>query len=49
MKVSNNQKPAPGDDGVSRETLNKWQRQDAKKMAEKPSKKNHKENKESEH
>jgi len=39
MKVSNNQKPAPGDDGVSRETLNKWQRQDAKKMAEKPSRK----------
>jgi hypothetical protein len=32
MKVSNNQKPSEADDGVSRETLNDWQRKDAKKQ-----------------
>jgi hypothetical protein len=32
MKVSNNQKPSEADDGVSRETLNDWQRNDAKKQ-----------------
>jgi hypothetical protein len=26
MKVSNSQKPSDAQDGVSRETLNKWQR-----------------------
>jgi len=32
MKVSNNQQPSEADDGVSRETLNDWQRNDAKKQ-----------------
>ena len=32
MKVSNNQKPSEADDGISRETLNDWQRKDAKKQ-----------------
>jgi hypothetical protein len=30
MKVSNNQKPSEADDGISRETLNDWQRKHAK-------------------
>jgi hypothetical protein len=34
MKVSNNQKPTKGDDGVSRETLNDWQRKDAKRQSQ---------------
>jgi hypothetical protein len=34
MKVSNKQKPSDADDGVSRETLNDWQRRDAKKQSE---------------
>jgi hypothetical protein len=29
MKVSNNQTPNEGDEGVSRQTLNDWQRKDA--------------------
>jgi len=29
MKVSNNQNPSEGDEGVSRKTLNDWQRKDA--------------------
>ena len=36
MKVSNSQKPKPGNDGVSREELNKLQRDDAKRHKEKP-------------
>jgi hypothetical protein len=35
MKVSNHQKPQ-GDKTVSREELNNWQRQDAKKFKEQP-------------
>jgi hypothetical protein len=35
MKVSNNQKPQ-GDNSVSREELNEWQRKDAKKVKNKP-------------
>jgi hypothetical protein len=37
MKVSNDQKPQSGSEGVSREDLNKWQREDAKKPKDKPS------------
>jgi hypothetical protein len=33
MKVSNNQKSEKTDDGVSRHTLNDWQRKDAAKNA----------------
>jgi hypothetical protein len=33
MKVSNNQKSDKTDDGVSRDTLNDWQRKDAAKNA----------------
>jgi hypothetical protein len=29
MKVSNNQKPTEGDNGVARETLNDWQKRDS--------------------
>jgi len=29
VKVSNSQKASDADDGVSRETLNKWQREDS--------------------
>jgi len=29
MKVSNNQNPSEGDEGVSRKTLNDWQRKSA--------------------
>lgn len=29
MKVSNNQNPSEGDEGVSRKTLNDWQRKGA--------------------
>jgi hypothetical protein len=38
MKVSNSQKPSSLDKGVSRETLNNWQRKDAnlRKEAEAP-------------
>jgi hypothetical protein len=31
MKVSNSKTPANANDGVSRETLNKWQREDSSK------------------
>jgi hypothetical protein len=34
MKVSNNQKPAKGDDGVARETLNDWQKRDTRVRSE---------------
>ena len=34
MKVSNNQKPTEGNEGVSRDALNNWQRQDAHKTAQ---------------
>jgi hypothetical protein len=34
MKVSNNQKSEKTDDGVSRDTLNDWQRKDAAKNAQ---------------
>lgn len=30
MKVSNNQKPTRGDDGVARETLDNWQKRDSR-------------------
>ena len=33
MKVSNNQKSGKGDNSVSRDTLNDWQRKDAAKNA----------------
>jgi len=34
MKVSNSQKSDKADDGISRETLNDWQRKDAAKKAD---------------
>jgi len=34
MKVSNNQKSGEGDNSVSRDTLNDWQRRDTAKNAE---------------
>ena len=34
MKVSNNQKSGEGDNSVSRDTLNDWQRKDTAKNAE---------------
>jgi hypothetical protein len=37
MKVSNNPKPGGNHDGVSRETLNDWQRKDAKMHKDEPS------------
>jgi hypothetical protein len=35
VKVSNSQKPADAHDGVSRETLNNWQREDFSKRSKK--------------
>jgi len=37
MKVSNDQKQQSGSEGVSRQELNKWQREDAKKPKDKHS------------
>ena len=34
MKVSNSQKSDKADDGISRETLNDWQRKDTAKKAD---------------
>jgi hypothetical protein len=34
MKVSNTQKPSQSEKGVSRQTLNDWQRKDAQKQEE---------------
>lgn len=34
MKVNNSQKSDKADDGISRETLNDWQRKDAAKKAD---------------
>lgn len=33
MKVSNSQKSSKTDDGISRETLNNWQRKDAARQS----------------
>jgi hypothetical protein len=35
MKVSNGQTPSDAQDGVSRDTLNKWQREDSAERSEK--------------